>query len=99
MHGYGTYVWRDGREYKGEFYNDKKHGNGIFRWADGKVYNGEWSNGKQHGEGKLIKPDGTYKIALFQDGVKIEVIKRFNKKAKEKRNKNRKHRRRISYHK
>lgn len=25
MHGKGTYIWKDGRKYEGEYQNDKKH--------------------------------------------------------------------------
>ena len=89
MHGYGTHTWPDGREYKGEYSNDKKHGKGIFKWPDGKIYDGMWSNGVQDGEGKLIKPDGSYKIGLFKDGALIKVIKSYNKNGIEEREESR----------
>ncbi len=46
MHGQGVYTWLDGRNYIGDFVNDKKEGHGIFKWADGRVFNGVWKNGK-----------------------------------------------------
>lgn len=30
--------FKDGREYKGDWANDKMHGNGTFNWVDGKSY-------------------------------------------------------------
>ena len=32
MDGYGTFLWPDGRFYKGDYFNDKKHGKGLFKW-------------------------------------------------------------------
>jgi hypothetical protein len=46
MHGNGTYTWKDGRSYVGEYQNDKKQGFGIYTWADGRKYEGKWKNGK-----------------------------------------------------
>ena len=46
MHGMGTYTWKDGRKYEGEYNLDKKHGYGVYIWADGRQYEGNWANGK-----------------------------------------------------
>jgi hypothetical protein len=51
MNGDGYLTWADGREYKGQFKDDKRHGQGTFKWKDGRVYQGEWRKGKQHGVG------------------------------------------------
>lgn len=32
-HGYGEFIWPDGRVYKGEWVNDLREGHGLFRWA------------------------------------------------------------------
>jgi len=32
MHGRGTYTWKDGRKYDGEYIDDRKHGFGIYTW-------------------------------------------------------------------
>lgn len=32
MHGRGTFKWKDGRKYVGEYFEDKKHGYGIYQW-------------------------------------------------------------------
>ena len=42
MHGIGYYKWADGRQYKGEYINDKKNGFGIYSWNDGRSYRGLW---------------------------------------------------------
>lgn len=46
MHGKGTFKWNDGRQYEGNYIEDKKEGWGEFRWPDGKKFIGEWKNGK-----------------------------------------------------
>ena len=46
MHGEGTFTWADGRQYQGEYVDDKKQGVGIFIWPDGRQYEGQWLNGK-----------------------------------------------------
>jgi hypothetical protein len=40
MHGKGHLIWPDGKEYIGEFIDDKRHGHGIFKWTDGRQYEG-----------------------------------------------------------
>ena len=32
MHGKGKITWVDGREYDGEYVDDKKHGYGVYKW-------------------------------------------------------------------
>jgi len=54
MHGKGLFKWKDGREYIGEYLEDKKSGYGVFKWPDGRTYSGYWSKGKQHGKGTYI---------------------------------------------
>lgn len=34
--------YSDGRQYKGEWLNDKMHGYGEFTWPDGKSYEGQY---------------------------------------------------------
>ena len=40
MDGYGVFKWPDGRQYEGEYKDDKKNGHGKFTWPDGRVYDG-----------------------------------------------------------
>jgi hypothetical protein len=44
-------TWADGKQYIGDFEDDKKHGKGKFLWKDGREYDGGWLRGKQHGTG------------------------------------------------
>jgi len=74
MNGKGTYTWRDGRVYEGDYVMDKKHGHGKYRWADGRIYDGPWVNGKQHGEGKYILSTGIERIGIWVDGVRINWV-------------------------
>jgi hypothetical protein len=46
MHGYGIFIWPDGRKYEGYYSDDKKHGKGKFYYPDGKTYDGDWADGK-----------------------------------------------------
>ena len=36
MNGKGHFKWADGKEYIGEYLDDKKHGEGVFIWPDGR---------------------------------------------------------------
>ena len=74
MHGKGTYTWKDGRKYDGQYLHDKKHGNGIYTWADGRRYDGQWAYGKQNGKGKYILPDGTVRVGVWEDGKRIQWL-------------------------
>ena len=46
MEGHGVFTWPDGRNYEGDYKNDKKDGKGIFYWPDGRKYEGGWLTGK-----------------------------------------------------
>ena len=59
MHGYGRYVWYDGRIYEGNYRFNKKHGQGTYTYTDGSKYRGKWVDGEQNGEGCIISADGT----------------------------------------
>jgi len=45
MTGMGIMTWPDGRQYEGEFLNDKRHGYGVYKWS-GRQYVGEWLDGQ-----------------------------------------------------
>jgi hypothetical protein len=34
--------FKDGRQFKGQWMNDKMHGRGEFTWPDGKYYDGDY---------------------------------------------------------
>ena len=45
--GYGTYTWKDGRKYEGNFAGGKQHGIGMFCGATGDKKKGRWEQGKR----------------------------------------------------
>ena len=45
--GKGSYLWKNGSKYSGNFENDYRHGYGEMQWQDGRVYKGQWLNGIQ----------------------------------------------------
>ena len=72
MDGIGVYTWQDGRQYRGEYKDDKKHGFGIYTWSDGRMYSGHWCRGKQHGLGNYSVPQQSAKCGLWEEGKRIE---------------------------
>ena len=72
MQGQGHLVWHNGKEYKGEFFQDKRHGYGEFFWKDGRYYKGGWEDGKQHGEGEFRQKDGILLKGLWEHGQRIK---------------------------
>lgn len=47
----GKYIWKNSRQYDGEWVKNKMHGFGILKWADGRYYKGQFQNDKRHGKG------------------------------------------------
>lgn len=72
MDGVGVYTWQDGRQYRGEYKDDKKHGYGVYTWSDGRTYAGYWCRGKQHGLGTYAVPGQQTKSGLWEEGKRIE---------------------------
>ena len=62
------YSWSDGRQYEGEYKDDKKHGFGTYVWADGRSYTGGWRDGKQHGQGEYRQIDGKVREGVWHEG-------------------------------
>ena len=44
-HGYGTYIFADGRKYIGRFENEIQSGEGNFVWKNGLEFKGTFRNG------------------------------------------------------
>lgn len=73
MEGFGVHLWPDGRQYQGQYLDDRKHGYGVYSWHDGRKYEGYWFKGKQHGLGTYLIPWlGKLKFGLWEDGKRIE---------------------------
>ena len=67
MHGYGEFIWIEGKKYVGFYKNDKKDGFGIYYWPNNKLFVGFWREGKQNGVGKYIKGEAK-KFGIWKDG-------------------------------
>jgi len=53
-HGFGLFLWPDGRKYAGHYKNDEKHGFGILSDPDGGCCEGFWERGRLlHAPGEL----------------------------------------------
>jgi hypothetical protein len=47
MSGNGSYKWKNGLKYEGEFHNNSISGKGKLYWPDGSYYSGEVLAGKR----------------------------------------------------
>uniref|UniRef100_A0A8C8SMG9 Radial spoke head 1 homolog n=1 Tax=Pelusios castaneus TaxID=367368 RepID=A0A8C8SMG9_9SAUR len=56
--GLGTYRFKNGARYIGEFVENKKHGQGVFMYPDGSKYEGEWVEDQRHGSGVYYYMNG-----------------------------------------
>ena len=78
MHGQGLYKWPDGRQYEGNYVDDKKDGYGVYTYPDGRCYKGQWKNGKQHGEGLFISPEGIQRKGEWKLGKRMHWLDEIN---------------------
>lgn len=78
MHGQGIYKWPDGRQYEGNYYDDKKEGFGVYTYPDGRCYKGNWKGGKQHGEGIFISPEGHQRNGEWKNGKRLYWLDEVN---------------------
>ncbi len=51
--GYGTYVWKSGEKYVGNWLNKRRNGKGTNYFSNGFVYEGDWLDDLRHGYGVL----------------------------------------------
>ena len=49
MHGKGTYFYRNGRKYEGQWVAGYKQGHGVFTWPNGDSYEGDFHLDKCNG--------------------------------------------------
>jgi hypothetical protein len=69
MHGYGEFIWPEGKKYAGFYKNDKKDGLGMYYWPPNRFFVGFWKDGKQNGVGKYIKGE-VIKFGIWEEGKK-----------------------------
>ncbi len=58
QNGYGTFKYRSGATYQGNFQNGQIHGQGILYFSNGDKYIGQWKNRYREGKGKLTFHNG-----------------------------------------
>ena len=68
---FGTYAWRDGNKYVGEWMDGKRHGQGTYTYANGDKYVGNYQDGKKHGQGTFTFSDGERKTGFYMNGEYI----------------------------
>ena len=54
----GTFYYKNGDRYKGQWKNEKENGHGVMRYANGDTYDGDFVNGDCHGKGALSFDNG-----------------------------------------
>ena len=64
---YGSYEWKNGTKYVGEWKDDKTHGQGTEIWANGEKYVGEYKNDKRHGQGTFTWKNGNKYIGEYKN--------------------------------
>jgi hypothetical protein len=60
----------EGKEYEGDFVDDKKHGMGIYKW-DGHVYEGDFADNKMHGKGYLTMKGKERVLYAFENNKRM----------------------------
>lgn len=64
----GTFTWRDGQKYVGEWKDGQSNGQGTTTFRDGGKYVGEFSDGKFHGQGTFAYPNGNQYVGEWRNG-------------------------------
>ena len=63
----GTFTYRDGKKYVGEWRDNKRNGQGTITFANGTQYVGEFRDNKLYGQGTLALADGSKYVGEFRD--------------------------------
>eukprot|EP00547_Thalassionema_nitzschioides_P000709 CAMPEP_0194214532 /NCGR_PEP_ID=MMETSP0156-20130528/15765_1 /TAXON_ID=33649 /ORGANISM="Thalassionema nitzschioides, Strain L26-B" /LENGTH=906 /DNA_ID=CAMNT_0038942809 /DNA_START=5 /DNA_END=2722 /DNA_ORIENTATION=+ len=66
--GPGQYLWKDGRQYHGDYENDVRQGQGRFCYPNGDLYEGQFLRGMRHGTGRFEFADGSSYEGPFESG-------------------------------
>ena len=78
MDGIGYCLFLDGREYKGEFKNNKMDGYGEYYWKDGRRYFGFYKEDKKEGFGIYIWNEKKIYIGEWNSGEQNGIGKCIN---------------------
>ena len=65
--GQGTYVYKNGSKYVGDFKNKKAHGYGELFYSDGRTYTGQWVAHKFEGKGIYTTKDGKVYQGIWKE--------------------------------
>ncbi len=68
INGYGTYAYKNGAKYVGNFRNKLPHGYGTVYYANGEKYVGQLSEAVFNGLGTLYRLDGSIKKGYWRNG-------------------------------
>lgn len=71
---YGSYTFKDGSRYTGDWKDNSLDGEGELVWASGGRYVGGWRNDQQHGKGIYYFPDGDRKVGVWKFGEYVGEI-------------------------
>ncbi len=64
--GSGTYIFKSGSKFSGEFRNGMIYRSGTLYFSDGRIYKGEWANQRRHGRGVMKFLDGSIYSGNFK---------------------------------
>jgi len=70
--GDGSFMWKSGSSYTGNWLDGEMSGFGTYVWSTGRKYVGEWLNGERNGEGVLTEENGKVIRGNWLDG---ELVK------------------------
>ena len=73
-HGYGTFVWKNGDKYVGEWRNDEMNGRGRYTWNDGGYYEGDFKDNKFNGWG-TVEEIGCQYTGEWRDDKKMATVR------------------------
>ena len=64
----GTFRWKAGDTYTGEWHNSLMHGVGTYTYKNGRMYEGQWENGYKQGYGVFTWPNNDrYEGTFYSD--------------------------------
>jgi hypothetical protein len=66
--GSGEYIWKDGRQYEGEWNKDLREGRGKFFFPNGDMFDGNFVAGLREGPGRFEFHDGSLFEGSFHQG-------------------------------
>lgn len=70
LNGTGTYVFKNGDRYEGQWQAGQPHGQGIYYFASKERYEGTFKFGKFDGQGTMYYPDNAYYTGGWKDNKK-----------------------------